>query len=378
MSSASTPLPGSSVTANISNGIPRYVQYTSPVSTTPLNPMGTGAALPLNIVAIIVSYLDDPGDLANVTRTCRLLYYMTLPSLYTKVSLRSHSEIRYRNGRPEGFGGGSPFLMALNGLVGGSHAAVVKELRLWGEWNEPGVEEFGRGRVPDNSVMLNIIARAAVDRMAQIETFLWQLDCKPLKTLYQGLAAHKTLTSLTLKFPNTRDPRPSVMIPPMANLRKFKATDIDPLCYPDDISMLLLGSKKLEDLRLHFSPRMRREAECSLNLDTYFGRCLRAEYSIPLKHLGFQNFYGPSTKVSEVPQAIRDPSGQADKCVGHGQDRKQRDHADHDSLGYVRWPWKQPRRHKKRLSRRHLGIHPAGLEDEFHVVSAEREITTAC
>lgn len=85
----------------------------------------------------------------------------------------------------------------------------------------------------------------------------------------------------------------------MAQLRKFKATDIDPLCYPDDISMLLLGSKKLEDLRLHFSPRMRREAECSLNLDTFFGRCLRAGYSIPLKHLGMQNFYGPNTQVSQ-------------------------------------------------------------------------------
>lgn len=296
MSSASTPFTANH-TSNISNDIPQYVQYTSPVSTSPLNPTGTGAALPLNIVALIISFLDDPGDLANVTRTCRLLYYMTLPSLYQKVSLRSYPEIRYVNGRPEGFGSGSPFLMALNGLVAGSHAAMVKELRMWGQYNELGVEEFAKGRVPDNSVMLNIICRAAIDRMTQIQTFSWQLDGKPLKTLYQGLAAHRTLTSLSIKFPSGREPRPSVMIPPMMNLRKFKATDIDPLCYPDDISMLLFGSKKLEDLRLHFSPRMRREAECSLSLDTYFGRCLRGNYSIKLKHLGMQNFYGPHTQV---------------------------------------------------------------------------------
>lgn len=305
MSSASTPLTATQA-ANMNNGIPRFVQYASPVSTSPLNPNGTGAALPLNIVAMIVSFLDEPADLANVTRTCRLLYYMTLPSLYTKVSLHSYPEIRYVNGRPEGFGSGSPFLMALNGLVAGSHAGMVKELRLWGEWREPGLEEFEKGRVPDNSVMLNTILRCAMDRMAQIRTFGWELDCKPLKTLYSGLAVNETLTSLHLKFPAIREPRPSVIIPPMAGLRKFMASNIDPLCYPDDISMLLFGSKKLEDLRLHFSPRMRREAECSLNPHTYFGRCLRQGYAIPLKHLGMQNFYGPNTQVILSP--IKSPN----------------------------------------------------------------------
>ena len=303
MSSASTPLVGSG-TSNINNDIPRYVQFTSPVSTSPLNPNGTGAALPLNIVALIVSYLEEPADFASVVRTCRLLYYMTLPSLYAKVSLRSYPDIRYVGGRPEGFGSGSPFLMALNGLVAGTHAAMVKELRLWGDWGEPGLEDFAKGRVPDNTVMLNIITRAAVDRMNQLQTLVWQLDCKPLKTLYQGLAAHKTLTSLSLKFPSTRDPRPCVMIPPMANLRKFKATDIDPLCYPDDISMLLLGSKKLEDLRLHFSPRMRREAECTLSLDTFFGRCVRAGHSIPLKHFAMQNWFGPNIQGMDQIAAL--------------------------------------------------------------------------
>ena len=285
--------------------IPRYVQYTSPVSLSPLNPMGTGAALPLNIVALIVSFLDDPSDLASVTRTCRLMYYMTLPSLYTNVSLHSYPDIRYVDGRPEGFGSGSPFLMALNGLATGSYANLVKELKLWGQCRELGVEDFAKGRVPETSMMLSIVVRAAVDKMTQIQSFDWQLDSKPLKTLYQGLASYNTLTTLTLKFPNTREPRPSVMIPPMANLRKFKATDIDPLCYPDDISMLLFGSKRLEDLRLNFSPRMRQDAECSLSLDAYFGRCFRAGYSIKLKHFGVQNFYGPNTQVGRSKSCLK-------------------------------------------------------------------------
>lgn len=243
-----------------------------------------------------MSFLDDIGDVARVTRTSRLLYYMTLPQLYQRVSLHSYPEIRYVGGRPEGFGSGSPFVMALNGLVTKPHANVVLEFRIWGHWNELGIEDFSKGRVPDNSMMLNILLRAAIDRMTKLQSFGWELDCKPLKTLYQGLGVHNTLTSLTVKFPNSRIPRPSVMIPPMANLRAFKALDIDPLCYPDDMSVMLLHSKKLEDLRIHFSPRMRQEAESSLNLSTYFGRCFSAGYRLPLKHFAMQNFYGPSTE----------------------------------------------------------------------------------
>jgi hypothetical protein len=184
--------------------------------------------------------------------------------------------------------------MAMNGLVTKSHANLVQNFRVWGAWNETGADDFAKGRVPDNTMMLNIVLRAAMDKMIKLQSFSWELDCKPLKTMYQGLAMHNTLTRLTLKFPNTRIPRPAVIIPPMANLRAFRAEDIDPLCYPDDISVLLLSSKKLEDLRLHFSPRMRQEAESSLSWNTYFGRCLRVGYKLPLKHFGIQNFYGPN------------------------------------------------------------------------------------
>lgn len=37
---------------------------------------------------------------------------------------------------------------------------------------------------------------------------------------------------------------------------------------------------------------MRREAEPSINLHAYFGRCLTAGYRITVKHLAMQNFYG--------------------------------------------------------------------------------------
>ncbi|KAK1077933.1 hypothetical protein LTR33_007663 [Friedmanniomyces endolithicus] len=281
------------------NAIPRFVQFTSPVSTDDAVDRSSPVALPLNLIALITQWIDDTASLASLCRTCRLLYYMTLPQLYQRVALRSYADIRYVNGRPEGFGGGSPFVMALNGLMTQSHtASLVEDFRVWGSWREEGHESFAKGRLPDNSMMLAILMRSATDKMAKLRTFSWELDCKPLKTLYQGLATHLTLTNLTLRFPGSRVPRPSVMIPPMKSLRVFKATDIDPLCYPDDISMLLLGSPMLRDLRLHFSPRMRREAEPTLSLSTYFGRCAKADYSIPCSHFAMQNWFGPMDMFS--------------------------------------------------------------------------------
>ncbi|KAK6443136.1 hypothetical protein LTR95_000653 [Oleoguttula sp. CCFEE 5521] len=270
--------------------IPPFVQYTSPVPTTTSST--GGPYLPLDLIARICSFITAPGDIARLTRTSRLLYYMCLPQLYQNVSLHSYAEIRYVNGRPEGFGSGSPLMMALNRLVTGTQAVVVQSLRLWGEWQELGVEDFAKGRVPDNSMMLNMLLRVAVDKTPKLQEFAWELDCKPLKTLYQGLSLKSTLTKLTIRFPKSRLPRPSVVIPPMPSLKQLRVMDIDPLCCPDDISLLLLGSKQLEDVRMHFSPRMRAEAEATLNFETYWGRCWSAGYTPKLKHLGMQNWYG--------------------------------------------------------------------------------------
>jgi hypothetical protein len=154
---------------------------------------------------------------------------MTLPQLYKQVDLHSYNEIRYVNGKPEGFGSGSPFMMALNGLATRGQAALVSDFRVWGQQNESGIEDFSKGRVPDNTMMLNIVIRAAIDKMTRLRSFCWELDCKPLKTLYLGLASCDTLTSLTLRFSSTRVPRPVVLIPPIANLESLKVLDIDPM-----------------------------------------------------------------------------------------------------------------------------------------------------
>lgn len=116
--------------------------------------------------------IDDLGDLARITRTSRLLYYMTLPQLYEKVTVRSYSEVRYNNGRPEGFGGGSPLAMALSGLSTSNAAALVKTFRIAGKWKEYGAEDYVQGRIPDSSMLLSIILRNALERMTKVQSIM--------------------------------------------------------------------------------------------------------------------------------------------------------------------------------------------------------------
>jgi hypothetical protein len=120
----------------------------------------------------------------------------------------------------------------------------------------------------------------------------WELNTKPLNTLYQGLVNRaSTLTSFTLRCQTQRIPRPTTMISPLPNLKTLVVYDIDPLCYPDDISVLLLGAKKLENLKLHWNPRMRDTGEESVNLMSIFGRCIAAKLSLPVKRLAIYNLY---------------------------------------------------------------------------------------
>lgn len=116
--------------------------------------------------------MDNPADLARVCRTCRVLNYMALPQLYRNLTLTSYDKIRYRDEQPEGWGGASPFSMGLNAVVTRPHAELVRSMTLRGEWRELELQEHARvGRVPDSSMMLNIAVRAAIDRMAELESF---------------------------------------------------------------------------------------------------------------------------------------------------------------------------------------------------------------
>lgn len=110
--------------------------------------------------------------------------------------------------------------------------------------------------------------------------------------MYQGLINKQPgLTSLTIRCQTRRIPRPTTIIPPLPNLVTLVVYDIDPLCYPDDISLLLVGSKKLENLKLHWNPRMRGSGEESVNLMTIFGRCVATRHSLRLRRMAFYNLF---------------------------------------------------------------------------------------
>lgn len=116
-----------------------------------------------------------------------------------------------------------------------------------------------------------------------------------LETVYIGLSQLPKLTSLSVRFPSSRHPRPTIVIPPMPHLRSLKVTDIDPLCYPDDISTLLARSRNLRELKMHWSPRMREAQEPSVILHDYFRKCVR-ERPLKLKSISMQNLYARNTE----------------------------------------------------------------------------------
>ncbi|KAF9692940.1 hypothetical protein EKO04_009046 [Ascochyta lentis] len=268
---------------------PIHTWFTSPARSHPN--AAHAKELPLHLIQLILTHLDNAADLARITRTSRLFYYMTLPRLYERVTLRAHADIRYIDGRPEGFGGGSPFASGLNTLVSRSFSDYVLLFRVVGHWREHDVDDYKQGRVPDNSMVLQIAMRAALDRMKNLEAFAWELNTKPLATVYQGLANKPSLTSLTLRCQTNRLPRPTTTIPPFPNLTTLVVYDIDPLCYPDDISLVLASAKRLENLKLHWSPRMRDSGEESINLMSMFSRCVAAKVLLPVRRFEMWNLY---------------------------------------------------------------------------------------
>lgn len=109
--------------------------------------------------------------MAALTRTSKIMYYMALPKLYDKISLRSYSQIQYENGRPKGIGNGSPFAVGLSALVGGSAAQYARRFYVSGDWTSATVDDYLQGQVPDADMMLNVSMRAAIDKMARLEDF---------------------------------------------------------------------------------------------------------------------------------------------------------------------------------------------------------------
>lgn len=119
-----------------------------------------------------------------------------------------------------------------------------------------------------------------------------------LPTMWRGLADKSTLTALTVRFPSQRHGRPVALVPPMPNLKSLRLYDIDPLCYADDVSLLLLKAKKLEELILVWSPRMRDVREPSISLDSFFGKLIAAPHTLPIKRIAIKNLYTINNIVS--------------------------------------------------------------------------------
>lgn len=117
------------------------------------------------------------------------------------------------------------------------------------------------------------------------------MNTKLLSNVYAGLANLQNLRAFHLRCPSDRYPRPICEIPPMPNLRGLTVTQYDPLCYPDDISTLLLHAIRLEDLTIHMSPRMRDNAEPSVHWLYFFRKNIAAKRPLQLKSIGVYNLF---------------------------------------------------------------------------------------
>ncbi|OQU99937.1 hypothetical protein CLAIMM_05505 [Cladophialophora immunda] len=271
--------------------------------------------LPLTTVAHIISYLDDDvASLARLCRTSRVLWYMTLPHLWKNVTLKSYSTIRYKDEVPEGFGSASPFSMGLNALVTRNVSGLVRSLTLDGEYSASDLHEYSRaGRVSESIMVLNIALRAAIDQCTHLERFRWDMDVRLQPNMYAGLAKLSRLEELWLRFPTNRSPQPSHDIPPLPNLKSLTITHYDPLCFPDDISTLLLHATRLSSLILHFSPRMREQGEPSVVLTHFFRKNAAAKRKLRLRKMGVYNLFA-NADTTECLAAF-DPSTIKDVTV---------------------------------------------------------------
>lgn len=267
------------------------------------------AQLPLTTVAHIISFLDDDvASLARLCRTSRVLWYMTLPHLWKNVTLKSYNTIRYNDDVPEGMGSASPFSMGLNALVTRNVAGLVRSLGLEGGFAAADLVESARvGRVPESIMMLNIAVRAALDQCSHLESFRWDLDARIQPNVYAGLVKISRLESLWLRLPQTRAIQPAYDVPPMPNLKSLTFTHYDPLCFPDDLSNLLLAATGLRHLRMHFSPRMRDQGEPSVNLSHIFRKNISAKKRLRLKSIGIYNLFNgadPSDCLDAIDSSV--------------------------------------------------------------------------
>ena len=112
-----------------------------------------------------------------------------------------------------------------------------------------------------------------------------------LSIIWDGLVDKETLRTLTIRCPTDRMPSPVHTVPGMPHLKSLTISHIDPLCYPDNFQVMLHESPNIEHLKMHWSPRMRRERETSVNLNMYFGRIYASNRRMRLKSIAMQNLY---------------------------------------------------------------------------------------
>ncbi|RPB01549.1 hypothetical protein L873DRAFT_1827146 [Choiromyces venosus 120613-1] len=169
--------------------------------------------LPLDIVSSIISQIEAPADLARVSRSSRIHYFLTVPLLYRNVVLACRREERKSH----------ISLAQMGALLKPGIAVCVQRLEVVNE------RPSGQDRRGEEHGVWAVAIVGIISGMTMLEEFLWNSESMMHPILYEALSRHPKLKGLRIIHPlSLHPPPPPSFAPPIAfrNLKRIHLTGL--------------------------------------------------------------------------------------------------------------------------------------------------------
>ncbi|KAL7274745.1 hypothetical protein RUND412_002333 [Rhizina undulata] len=221
-----------------------------------------GVTWPLDIMSIILSYLDSPADLSRIARVSKIHHYLAIPLLYQEVTLRvtphPPSRDRFPGNRRSPY---SSFLSGLKTLQKPGIAGTVRKLVVVGtvmDYDGGGPSGGAREREEarwwetgmwgDLEGLLGLAVGGVLGSMDRLETFVSLARHPSIR--YLEISHPKPPISPPCSFPPRPLRPPLTVIPSMLNLHSLRLIDQSVAPYSDDFTPLIFSSPALKSLTI--------------------------------------------------------------------------------------------------------------------------------
>ncbi|KAI5806987.1 hypothetical protein EDC01DRAFT_608787 [Geopyxis carbonaria] len=267
---------------------------------------GERPTLPLDVMSIILSYIESPADLARIGRISRIYHFITIPYLYSTVVLcpvrhpptpsagPSLSQRRH-----------SPFLAALATLQKPATAACVKRLIVKGELNSHAQSHYWQnGLWSDYEGGIALSIAGVLPGMTGLVDFVWDVsDTYVHPFLYVALSRHPTLERFEVKYPNPLEMPdmqrpPATSVPPFRSLKKLRLLGLAGPLYADDIVLMVIASPHFESIRVAWRPESMLSQMQFLELMRKFSQRFGMKQGLKLRDVGL------SGAIIDKPDAL--------------------------------------------------------------------------